>query len=179
MQTKNYNINKPYQILAIKYNSKKAALYLYMSLLFQDFIINNHIKYIKANKKYIVKKDVKIILTNDTNATIIISSYDNKEKYVLNKTNNSFENLENNLLLESDMDTQIYFFYKRNGDLEDLPVTVYKKDIDKNQILLFPSYKKNIYYDFTISKDYKTRLGNLNDIGHIQGFVKFIYPYDE
>ena len=179
LQNNNEVIIKPYQIIAIKYNSKKTIHYLYMSSLYQDFLIYNPIKSIKANKKYLLKKGVKIASENNNNSTIKLSSYDNKNNYVINKLCNTFENFGENLILEADKDTTIYLFYNISKELIELNnnIIIFKKDYPKNTVLLFFSSEGDIYYGFTLDKNYKSWKKNLNKYLTNNKYAKFYYPY--
>ena len=171
----NITIN-PYQILAVKINTNKLVQYLYMSSLRQDFTIFKPIKYIKANQKYLLKKNVKIFLDNKSQASIKLSSYDGNLIYIINKTDNSFENFGENLILESDKDTFIYLFYKKNKDSE-LSITIFKRDYPINKILFFENVEGDIYYDYTFDKYYQSTI-NLNKIIINDNNIRIYYPYN-
>ena len=171
---------KPYQILGIKYKFKKIVQYLYMSSLYQDFTIFNPIKYIKAYNSYVLKKGVKVVLENNTTAEIKLSTYDNKENYILNQTFNSFDNSDNNLILESNEDTIVYLFYKRINGLN-LETSIFLRDLPNNTILLLEKVTNDtyseVYYDYTFDDAYQSRSNEINKINTKDNYIIFDYPY--
>ena len=180
LEKKNDLIIKPYQIVAIRYNSRIIGHYFYISSLYQDFTINNPIKFIKANNKYLLKKGIIIHLPSKIDVTIKLSTYDYKKNYIINKTCNTFENLDDNLIIESDKDTIIYLYYKRST-ASDLKEIAYKRDYPKNLILLlnykYINFYYEIFYDYTINSNYQSKT-NLNKLLTRDRYIKFYYPYN-
>ena len=178
-QESNKIIIKPYQILAIKYNVTKLVQYLYMSSIYQDFVMNNPVKYIKAYKKYILKKERGIVLDPESDSQIKLLTYNNSIYHIFDKnnTNKTYENLEENLCLQSDKDTIIYLFYRNK---QYYSVTKCDKNFFENKILYFDDWQREIYYDYSFNQNYKSRPLLLNEMEPISTNFKFYYnPFNK
>ena len=91
---------------------------LLITPLIHDFIINNHnSKYLLANKRYLIRSYMKIILEENSDAKIKVYDLNNTERYTIDNNNSLFANVDVNksLILKSDKDVLIYLYHYMEG----------------------------------------------------------------
>ena len=172
MKNSNNIIITPYKIVAIKYLDEDIKQYFCLNSIIQDFIINNSVKSIQANKKYILKSGIKFSLEPTIKSNTILYTYSDDEIYNLNQVNNTFENDMENLKLISDSNTFIYIFHKIKNDsaLHQFP---FKKEYLNKKVLILEETDSKYYYGYGYENYEPTNLIELKDYG-----FKMIYnPY--
>ena len=129
---------------------------LLITPLIHDFIINNHnSKYLLANKRYLIRSYMKIILEENSDAKIKVYDLNNTERYTIDNNNSLFANVDVNksLILKSDKDVLIYLYHYMEGYSR---IFEYPKNNNNTFLVLFTS-------DCRYNKlEYKTDFGFQN-----------------
>ena len=115
---------------------------LLMTPLIHDFIIENaNSKYLIANKKYLIRSNIKILLEENSDAKIKVYDLNNTEIYIIDK-DNSFENKDYNktLFIKSDKDALIYIYHHIE---ENLKIFEHPKNASNSILILFSSDCEN------------------------------------
>ena len=163
-------IINPYKIMAIKYLDQEISQYFCMNSISQDFIINNSIKNIQANKKYILKSGTKIILEKSMDANIKLYNYNSEEIFTLNKENYTFENEKENVKLISDKNTVIYLYYKIKNDSKLYQFQFKREYVNKKVFIIQKDYAGTKYYygygyeNYESIKKYELKFDNIMKI---------------